>query len=570
MKPKAYSYTRMSTVDQLNGDSRRRQEERARRFADENGLEIVDRYDDFGVSAFRGRNAELGALSEFTRAIDEGEIARGSYLLVESMDRLTRQAIPKAMALLLGLTSRGISVAILDDRVYSESTDQEDTFALMSALMSMARSHEESKRKSSNLSAVWTNKRRLARSQGKVTTSKVPGWLRVRDGQVEQIPERVEVVREIFQLTKGGHGAYSIARRLNQRGEKQWSSRKNAVWRESYIKKILGSRTVLGEYQPHVMATVGGKRVRIPEGDPLIGYYPAAVSLVEFQDAASAIAARRQVGRGRKGKAYSNLFTGLLKCRCGAGYRYVNKGPPPKGGTYLHCSVAFSKGACDAKPISYPVFERVVLEAVDDLDVKGIMSGDRLAENVRALRLARAEAVERGAKLRLQAENLLAAIKNGGEGSQLLGLELTRTEASVSSEESEVARVDNELSLLLQVDPEQRLEIVRDLQHRLASEDHDHSDTRRALGAELQRLLTAIVIQPIGRVAWEVAEENPSWKSTYGVSSMAELEKLCRDLGFDLTLKYRGGDTVHYDAMDGELARVKKDVRMKSLEFLAK
>ncbi len=50
-RPKAYSYVRMSTPDQLHGDSLRRQLARTKKYADENGLEIVERIDDLGVSA---------------------------------------------------------------------------------------------------------------------------------------------------------------------------------------------------------------------------------------------------------------------------------------------------------------------------------------------------------------------------------------------------------------------------------------------------------------------------------------------------------------------------------------
>lgn len=357
-KPKAYSYTRMSTPEQLKGDSRRRQEERANRYAEEHGLEIVDRFDDFGVSAFKGKNAELGALSEFTRLVDNGAIEAGSYLLVESMDRLTRQSVPRAMSLLLGLTDRGICVAILDDnKVYSERSNEEDTFALMSALVSMSRAHEESRRKSTMIAEAWKNKRALARRDGKVTTSKVPGWLKVEEGKVQEIPERVKIVREIFELTRGGYGAYSIAKRLNERDERPWSNRTNAVWRESYVKKILKSRTVLGEYQPHLVTTINGKVERVPDGEPLRGYYPEIVSLVLYQEANAAIDRRRVNGKGRKGARYANIFTGLLRCQCGAGYRYIDKGSPPKGGSYLQCSVSFSKGRCKARAIRYDVLD---------------------------------------------------------------------------------------------------------------------------------------------------------------------------------------------------------------------
>ncbi|MEI2796168.1 recombinase family protein [Pseudoxanthomonas sp. F11] len=568
--PKAYSYTRMSTPDQMKGDSRRRQDDSARQYAEANQLEIVERFDDFGVSAFTGRNAEFGALSEFTRLVDEGAIERGSYLLVESMDRLTRQAVPRAMSLLLGLTSRGIRVVTIDDnKVYSDTSNEEDTFALMSALLSMSRAHEESRRKSSMLAEVWKKKRKDARSGGVVTTSKVPGWLRVKNGVVEVIPERAKIVQEIFDMTKNGFGAYSIARRLNQRKELPWSTRKNAVWRESYVKKILNSRTVLGEYQPHVMTKVSGKRVRLPEGEPLKDYYPPVVSLADFVEAGSAVALRRGTGRGRKGATYANLFTGILRCSCGAGYLYINKGSPPKGGKYLQCSVSFSKGACSAKAIRYDLFESIVLEAVEDLDVGVVFGEIRLGDKIRSIRQRRAELIDSVERLRIQANNILDAVKNGGSGSRILGAELKSTEDSIAVATSRIEVLDEELIELTRIDPERRLEVIRKLQAHLTNPNEDRESARRAISAELRRLLVKVVVHPAMRVAWEIADGDTNWRANLGVDSMADLERLCRDLCFDLTLVYRGGDVVHYDAMEGEVSRVKKDVRMKTLEFRA-
>ena len=62
-RPRAYSYVRMSTDEQLKGDSLRRQMETSAAYAAEHGLELVDesRLQDIGVSAFKGANVADGA-----------------------------------------------------------------------------------------------------------------------------------------------------------------------------------------------------------------------------------------------------------------------------------------------------------------------------------------------------------------------------------------------------------------------------------------------------------------------------------------------------------------------------
>ena len=62
-RPNAYSYLRMSTDVQMDGDSFRRQQEAARKYADDNGLDLAEEaeFDDIGVSAFDGANVNEGA-----------------------------------------------------------------------------------------------------------------------------------------------------------------------------------------------------------------------------------------------------------------------------------------------------------------------------------------------------------------------------------------------------------------------------------------------------------------------------------------------------------------------------
>jgi DNA invertase Pin-like site-specific DNA recombinase len=69
--PKAYSYLRFSTPEQMKGDSFRRQSTKAQEYASTHGLDLDDTltFQDLGVSAFRGKNAEAGQLQvSYSRA----------------------------------------------------------------------------------------------------------------------------------------------------------------------------------------------------------------------------------------------------------------------------------------------------------------------------------------------------------------------------------------------------------------------------------------------------------------------------------------------------------------------
>jgi DNA invertase Pin-like site-specific DNA recombinase len=95
MAAKAYSYLRLSSDVQIRGDGLRRQLQASREYAAVNGLDLVekDQLRDLGVSAFRGLNATDGALAGFLAAVSDKRVEPGSYLLIESLDRLSRQVV---------------------------------------------------------------------------------------------------------------------------------------------------------------------------------------------------------------------------------------------------------------------------------------------------------------------------------------------------------------------------------------------------------------------------------------------------------------------------------------------
>src|ERR1700686_4674214 len=91
-RPVAYRYIRFSTPQQELGDSERRQVEDSRAYAELNGFTLDESIGvDRGLSGFTGSNIATGALGQFIKRIEAGKIPKGSALLVESPDRISRQ-----------------------------------------------------------------------------------------------------------------------------------------------------------------------------------------------------------------------------------------------------------------------------------------------------------------------------------------------------------------------------------------------------------------------------------------------------------------------------------------------
>jgi DNA invertase Pin-like site-specific DNA recombinase len=95
----AYSYLRISTDVQKVGDGIRRQMDASERYAREHGYHLVETIRDVGVSGFHGKNAKEGAFSVFLTAIDQGIVESGSVLIVESLDRLSRDGAKFSLSL---------------------------------------------------------------------------------------------------------------------------------------------------------------------------------------------------------------------------------------------------------------------------------------------------------------------------------------------------------------------------------------------------------------------------------------------------------------------------------------
>src|SRR5262249_47669312 len=143
---RAYSYVRFSTPEQLKGDSLRRQTNLSAGYCQRNNLLLDDSLNlrDLGVSAFRGDNVETGALSGFLDAVRRGRVPQESVLIVENLDRLTRDEIGKALSLFISILDAGVHIVTLRPEVEYTKQSINDIATIMQAVLQLFLGHEES------------------------------------------------------------------------------------------------------------------------------------------------------------------------------------------------------------------------------------------------------------------------------------------------------------------------------------------------------------------------------------------------------------------------------------------
>jgi len=361
----AYSYVRFSTPEQALGHSYIRQIEKARNYAARNNLILNEDFRDEGVSAFRGKNRDEGsALGRFVDRVKAGEIPPGSYLLVESLDRLSREEVADALEFFLTLMRYGLTVVTIGDseRAYSRESLRGDNTQLLSSILVMIRAHEESATKSDRVGRAWAAKRERARKSGQAMTARCPAWIKLvggpKTGKYELVEERAAMIRGWVDKTISGIGRRSIAREMNLQGLPTWGH--GEMWHDSYIQKVLGNPAIYGVGIP-LGKLAGGSD---PAPEPIPGYFPAVVDEETFRKAQAA-SAERGSGRGRTGARRQNLLRGIAKCaRCGSSMVFIDKGARSSG-PVLKCGRAHQGAGCEQRtPYRYMFIEVGVIQGL--------------------------------------------------------------------------------------------------------------------------------------------------------------------------------------------------------------
>jgi DNA invertase Pin-like site-specific DNA recombinase len=338
---------------------------------------------DKGVSALTGKhrkNADRHALAMFLEMVKQDRVPNGSYLIVEALDRLTREHIRAALMLILGLIEDGVRIVQLTptETVYDANSDE---YAIMQLILELMRGHNESKLKSERIGATWGMRKQAAAKTKAVITTRVPPWLRVDGRRTENRhrvggefvadPGKAAAVRRAFELAAEGYGYIAAAKKLNEEGAPPM---RGSSWTRKQVVRLLNSRAVLGEYAPTTKLFTDKER-RV--GAAVQGYYPQIIDDDLFHAAQGAKANRTRRG-GRPPRKHVNVFAGLLlDARTGTGF---NRKGTDLGPVLVPYAAAERGGSAASFPLE--ALERAVKESLKEVKLADVLpkrGGDRAA-----------------------------------------------------------------------------------------------------------------------------------------------------------------------------------------------
>jgi DNA invertase Pin-like site-specific DNA recombinase len=316
----AIIYARFSAADQAKGHTLDRQMDLAREVCEVRGLTINPSliFTEKGKSAFTGANRKKGTLLRNLEDEIEAGAHRGRTLVVEHLDRISRQGWKEVFGFLGTCNEGGVDVATWDGSRIYPAGQEPNMGEVIEIVVKASSAQEQSDTKSYRIRKSFREKREEAEAgNSKRIASRPPSWIRrlPNGAGYELIKEHAAVVREAHRLAQIGHGTAMIAKIFNEKNVPTWrdgtlrkdGTRRVGSWHESYIARMLTMRTAIGEY------------VSTNHGTRILNYYPPVLTVEEYNRTQAARAKRDNLAaRGRRGAAQSNIVQGIARCsHCG-------------------------------------------------------------------------------------------------------------------------------------------------------------------------------------------------------------------------------------------------------------
>ena len=356
----AFSYQRVSSGKQATEDRTgiERQNESFLPFCNKHGLTPnPDPLVDKGVSAFRSTHQKTGALGAFIEAAEAGTIPPGSVLVVEDVDRFSRDTASRAEELLLKLFNQELALGIVrDDVIVDREKYDTDIGVRVMLLTRRDAANDYSAKLSDRIHNVW-DKRRQAWEQNRTPylgQGSRPFWLG-DDGTNFTVNQKdAETIRLIFRLSaEENMGSTQIAKHLKELGI---GGARGGAFTAPRVNKVLTDQRVIGEKV-------------WPGGDVAKGYFPRVVDQ-ELWEKNAVTRERRDDNKGRAGRStvVNNILAGTVFCACGAPMSFgqsssAARAKRGKSYQWLRCT-ARRDGSCTEPPGDLKYDEEFLLLAL--------------------------------------------------------------------------------------------------------------------------------------------------------------------------------------------------------------
>ncbi|MCI1141583.1 recombinase family protein [Sphingomonas sp. WKB10] len=202
----AICYHRFSTRRQDRGSSIERQNDATRALCEQHGLRIAEIIEDRGRSAWKGDHLSVGNLGALRKRIDAGLVESGTHIVVENLDRLSRQNYRTARRWIEDVTDRGITILVCRPTLMldREAMSGFNIGAIVQHAMESNRASSEGDRRSTFQQRNIERMTQMIR-EGLCPTPRVPAWLVGVVGQPVTIDKsRVALINLIYEWSAGG------------------------------------------------------------------------------------------------------------------------------------------------------------------------------------------------------------------------------------------------------------------------------------------------------------------------------------------------------------------------------
>jgi DNA invertase Pin-like site-specific DNA recombinase len=472
----AIVYIRWSTEDQSIGDSKKRQTELAQKLCQGKGWTISETIVEAGKSAFHGRHrAAGGKLADIESRAAAGELA-GKALVVESMDRLSRERPEESLSLLSNLTRQGLTIAESSTHlIYTAKAIADNWQTLLIPFIRAGLAHEESLNKSRRVKAAYqtTMQRGHRTKDGLVDMRFAPTWIERVNNTYYVDQQRADVIRLIYQRAADGYGLRAISMELNASGVR-WQK---GDWNQANIAQLLRGRKALGEH--------------VSRDGEVRSLFPPIIDAELWHRAQQGLDQRRSTGGPRR--KLVNLLQGFTYCRaCGSRMIITQNDKKQPRKARLRCAKNHRAAGCSANA-SYH-YQHLLKGILDNVLALALPAPSIPEGNAAQQSVATAEMDIADAERRL--DTLIDAFSRTGGEAMERGIQ--RAERDIAVRKEEMKRLRSAVEQQQAKRPNTVLAVeIAELRSRL---DHDES-ARFKVHAALSEMITALFLHPDTREA---------------------------------------------------------------------
>jgi len=307
---------------------------------------VCDRYEwipqdrtfsDLGISAFEGNNRLKGELAEFMTLAKDNRLAEYPVLVLESLDRFSRQDIDESEPAVMDLLRAGVAIHVKFTGQTFTRTSTVELGDRIQILVALKAAHNYSMQLSERVKSAKDKKlERFANGETVNLSDYAPRWIQWnKDTKQLELNDRAKAVRIIFAENIKGNSLASICRTLHADNIPSFL---NGHWTKQTVRKILSNPATYGDFRgklifPKVVSKEDFEAVQINLSRN------AGVKLAKGEKAKEG----QTFGRRGRASKHINIFRGLVRCsECGHSME-MNNG---RNHAYYRCGAKIH-GACN-------------------------------------------------------------------------------------------------------------------------------------------------------------------------------------------------------------------------------